>query len=73
MYTEKEAREKWCPMARRSMDMAAGMFTNMPNPEAIKCIAHLCMAWRLRRRYADEKRDAEISHGTGYCGLAGKP
>lgn len=45
-----------------------------PEPrEGCQCIASDCMAWRWRRRYADDKKDAEISHCTGYCGLGGKP
>lgn len=62
MYTEDEARERNCPVARERG-------WNAPRT----CEASNCMAWRWRRRYGDEARDAQINHGTGYCGMAGKP
>lgn len=42
---------------------------DMTNPEASRCIASACMAWRwdIERNRAGP----EIDHG--YCGLAGKP
>lgn len=64
MLTEEEAKGKKCC-----------------NPDSFKqvqdwggwCIASQCMAWRWRRRYADDAKEAKISHVTGFCGLAGKP
>jgi hypothetical protein len=62
MLTEDEARKFLCPVT-------FGRDTGSPD----RCIASKCIAWRWRRRYADDAREAHIQHATGYCGLAGKP
>lgn len=60
MMTPKEAADKFCPQS--IIKGAAG-----------PCISTSCMAWRWRRRYADDEKESKIQHATGYCGLAGKP
>lgn len=75
MLTEEEAKTKWCPFVRRTY---SGIPVNRVADTAefmdsCPCIASACMAWRWRRRYADDAKEAKISHATGYCGLAGKP
>lgn len=74
MFTEAEAKTKWCPFARtgthrRVGDIQMGGSGNR-NAEgellaAAKCLASGCMAWRQRFR-GDEEVPSK-----GYCGLAG--
>ncbi len=64
MWTEDEATELWCPMARQSGDRDA-TYNRMNNggiPPSCHCLASRCMMWR----WATKPRD-------GYCGLAGPP
>lgn len=72
MWTEKDAREKWCPMARYASDsgFVANRWENfacnkvgkyIPNP--CLCVGYDCMAWR----------ECDDNPDFGYCGLAGKP
>jgi hypothetical protein len=70
IYTEDEAKEKWCPMVRMMDDSSF----NHPvaynrcwlsgdtedNPDEARCIGSRCMAWRWF-----------IANEKGYCGLAG--
>jgi len=74
MQTEKEAREKWCPMVRISApaDAEGRHATNrgvlLYDGDVICCIAAKCALWvRGGIRLPDET-------GIGYCGLAsGRP
>jgi len=65
IITEKEAKTKWCPMARLS---EMGGTLNRCGPEAsLQCIASDCMAWRLAHK------DAADGTERGYCGAFGTP
>lgn len=58
MYTESEAKEKWCPQMIQL------------DSELVNCIASLCMAWRPS--YPKTNENGELIPA-GYCGLAGEP
>jgi hypothetical protein len=73
LMSEKEARERWCPMVRYARQLEPGEIVvafnrcegrtdYVNNPPSSRCIASECMMWR------QEDRD-----DLGYCGLAGKP
>ena len=72
MYTEEEAKTKWCPMVRifsGTSNYVAACNKNMLDRDKDKdrCIASNCMMWRwIPTIYAPETK-------SGYCGLAGKP
>jgi hypothetical protein len=71
--TENEAKKKWCPIARHTMD-TEGVFhtTNGEVSSGFQtCIASDCMMWRgiLTR---DEAENGFYPKD-GYCGLGGKP
>lgn len=66
LLTIKEAKEKWCPMARiLSADGNASYNYRIGSGAASGCIGCDCMAWR-------EVDEMKITK-KGYCGLAGKP
>ena len=88
MYTEDEAREKWCPHALRRHD-AVNVETcgrGVRDEPITFCIGSACMAWRwsenavLDRARTKDMRDNNYptvqeqarSH-TGYCGLSDSP
>jgi len=63
--TEDEAKKKWCPMYRVSVE-TRGSADNRGNIDTVnnyKCLASFCMAWRWK--WWNKK--------SGYCGLAVKP
>ena len=76
MYTEEEAKTKWCPFVRYSVENASkwkrainrwvSVNDMQLNPEPCHCIASECMVWRWD---TDDGYPAK----EGYCGLAGKP
>lgn len=71
LFTEDEAKTKWCPMARYD-DNINRDGTN--DAEFSPCIASGCMAWRAgvwdhQRNLTPENR----TPGVGYCGAFGKP
>ena len=68
MYTEEEAKTKWChaTIARTNVHVDDRLDSFQP-----RCIGSDCMAWRWQP-------NASVSQGIngtrpGYCGLAGKP
>jgi len=71
-YTEKEAKERWCPFARVWSTTSYG-YAAAPNRTeggrhiGSECIGSACMSWR------EDKRFGEPGKRPGYCGLAGKP
>lgn len=78
IWTEDEARTKWCPM-NRCGDINLGGTSNRPDGET-SCIASGCMMWRKKDQIGigpnGEKRDRDMDGRTrwvdrGYCGLAG--
>jgi len=84
MMTEEEARKKWCPMTRITLETEHWKaMNNREQPLAgdksrTHCIASNCMMWRTYRA-TTEKYDKDIqgwvqndSWEEGYCGLAGK-
>ena len=84
MYTEDEARTKWCPLARRMLTDASHALAEDPghgigsaNRVGIdahnadpKCIASDCAAWRWLPANYDEL--GEVTR-QGYCGAFGRP
>jgi hypothetical protein len=61
MYTEEEAKKKWCPMVRLpELEIAEPEIVEASN----RCEGAGCMMWRW-----DDTRGRWL----GYCGLAGKP
>lgn len=72
MYTEKQAREKWCPAARAIREWET------PTSDATRanCIASDCMWWRW-----EIQADIDLTapgqppdkRHRGYCGMAGEP
>jgi hypothetical protein len=87
MWTETEARSRWCPFARSVRQIPVGgsqiaiMAHNRDNPDGNipACIASSCMAWRwltpkvLRDIDLVTSDVVEEKPRLGYCGLAGKP
>lgn len=60
--TEKQARERWCPLVGHR------------NKNQATCMASACMAWRFTEQLTDGPDSYQSEPGpTGYCGLAGKP
>lgn len=62
MYTEKEAKSKWCPMA---------MAADHHSPKDTVCVGAICMMWRwddFQFNVEEENLDRR-----GHCGLGGKP
>lgn len=71
MYTEKQARKKWCPAAKTQRD---GFFVN----RYIRCIASDCMWWRwvmVQEKLQPDGIKTEfaglVPGDRGYCGMAG--
>lgn len=63
MYTEAEAKEKWCPQMT-----SVEVIEDMDSRVAL-CCASRCMAWRPTY---PKVVDGQMVP-TGYCGLAGEP
>ena len=72
LLTEKQAREKWCPMARViKSNGAAELVAGNQDSEfhALgSCFASDCMMWRWRPQLSGK----EGFEDKGWCGLAGK-
>ena len=66
MYSEKEAKQKWCPMMRSSAT-SSKISTNIEKDSTwnVNCKASECMMWRWAV--------APMEVQEGYCGLAGMP
>jgi len=58
-YTEKQAKEKWCPFAGEQRVQR----------QTELCEASECMAWRFSD-YKTSETEGIVWHG--YCGLAGR-
>jgi hypothetical protein len=58
MYTEAEAKTKWCPQMNSEEAFDLG-------ETHVNCCASHCMAWRWIGSKGPEQQ--------GYCGLAGRP
>jgi hypothetical protein len=78
-YTEAEANEKWCPMARGPYHFASGKFKFTGNrsgdandEEFPRCITSECMAWRwvMSRQFREEFSNRPDAN-KGYCGAFG--
>ena len=75
IFTEAEAKTKWCPMVRASSALAPHVsawnvqFGETPQQDTRpRCIASACMMWRR----ADANYSTTPPTERGYCGLAGK-
>ena len=71
MFTESEARTKWCPFARALIGNGEAMTSanreKDGNPLIVKesrCIASECMAWQIASHTNESRPD-----GRGYCAL----
>lgn len=78
MFTEQEAREKWCPMARvdfRSFNHVTGGDETFVGNRAAPCIASQCMMWRWRdpKENKELKKQNAMHVAQGFCGLASRP
>lgn len=63
MYTEEEAKAKWCPLITYAIPSAREI--RNPGSSYDECLGSRCMAWRWIGSKGPEQQ--------GYCGLAGKP
>lgn len=79
MWTEDEAKTKWCPMFNRAGDYGNSDADGGRRP---CCITSKCMMWRKQDQVGigpnGERRDRDMDGRTrwvdrGYCGLAGSP
>ena len=75
MYTEKDARTRWCHASNSRGIGSDGGLLLLP---VSLCIASECMAWRIEfkpipSKHQPPKEWCEKPTGRGYCGLAGKP
>lgn len=76
MYTEDEAREKWCPHVRyedRETGVASNTWADRPLNLTNTCVGSKCMAWRWGKVRREEQPGYPIDTPTGYCGLSGSP
>ncbi len=77
MYTEEEAKTKWCPMVRMARVVAEDG-GGVPKVAATSnrgafCIASDCMMWRWDNGSGYEHADgSKTDPERGYCGLAGR-
>jgi hypothetical protein len=75
MYTEDEAREKWCPEARTlniNMEVNYNRFCSGEIEKETLCIASACMMWRWGNAVGIDNEGNEHKIA-GYCGKSGKP
>ena len=70
MYTEDEAKTKWCPESRHDFDDHAGPGWNRPGGN-FHCLGSGCMMWRWAK--GASVADGINGKRPGYCGLAGDP
>ena len=85
IYTEEEAKRKWCPFSRAIASYGEGTYgtsnrdCGSMNGDATACIASSCMAWQWLM-IADSVRGAVLKNDMslewsaqtprGFCGLA---
>jgi len=79
MYTEEEAKTKWCPMVRVSDGVGyaaenrfcqAGECKHDYTATWHNCIASDCMMWR--KEYLGRTENQDVFGKNGCCGLAGQ-
>lgn len=87
VYTEEEAKTKWCPFTRAAIDVVDGAhvidFTSANRserglPAVTLCVASACMAWRwgeepLEPALDPNKPPPPEYPREGYCGAFGAP
>jgi hypothetical protein len=77
LLTEREAKTKWCPMAREVRVVGndiMGPFNIADisgQQHRHRCIGSECAMWRWNVRDRDKRRTDEDGTPIGYCGLAG--
>lgn len=72
MYTEDEAKTKWCPQVRFHGNYEHGGGDNRPVEGCgVQCLGSGCMMWRWAK--GASVADSINGKRPGYCGLAGKP
>lgn len=87
--TEKDALNKWCPMAETGVHflIKKGKIVDVREAKSGDhpwCVGSACMAWRWNTKYTSPPESfmqtyprpegiTEVSKTEGYCGLAGKP
>jgi hypothetical protein len=72
MYTEAEAKTKWCPLARAVRGDGVSAFnrgTDMKPDVATFCIASDCMSWRweLTKEPLPKGSNPGLAHGLAYA------
>ena len=88
MFTEHEAKDKWCPQVRfhdteadsqpanswslHSSCSDENKYGTERNPKICRCIASECMMWRWQDRKINPSTGNPLPDKYGYCGLAGK-
>ena len=72
--TEDDAKTKWCPMVRISVDADGLEATNRGDPcNEVHCLGSQCMAWQWLNNMGNLLRPSERhENNNGYCGLTGK-
>jgi hypothetical protein len=77
MYTEEQARTKWCPFVRIANGRGNAVAVNalMDSDAQRCCIASECMSWRWVEwgRPDNDGMIRPTKSDKGYCGLAGEP
>lgn len=88
MWTEQEARTKWCPESRTHVGTLEGIVAvnvwpidgnggrDLAMLNECRCIASDCMAWRWADKAGADaagKPNYYPGHWKGYCGKAGRP
>jgi hypothetical protein len=85
MYTEEEAKKKWCPTVRFSTfngrnpeaEAAVNCYDNDKRQEDFTCIASDCMMWRWvyeleSKHFESWQPDKRVKTDKGHCGLASR-
>ena len=72
MYTEGEAKEKWCPFAVASDQkfQPSNRTHTGATVAACRCVASKCMAWQWGDFKTVEEEGEIKTKKSGFCGLA---
>ena len=89
VYTEEEAKTKWCPFVRFHGTPSDDCVPNRSgsSTDTTRCLGSACMAWRSHVEAWDGPGDPPPNQGwakcpddwvpwertAGFCGLSGKP
>lgn len=76
IFTEEQAKTKWCPYSRVMVDQDVEVSVNRsvrggePDPDCM-CVATGCMAWRWVVDASGKLVEAPDGALQGYCGMGG--